>query len=80
LKSSNSISKNKGFFRIRTYGLAHPIPAGIFVNPEIPSKNIHAVKTNGPVNAGKPHVPKIRCRAGITKQHETVAKTAIIKA
>jgi hypothetical protein len=66
--------------RIRIYGLDHPIPAGIFVNPEIPSRNIHVVNTNGPVNAGNPHVPKNRWNAGITKLHERVARTAIIKA
>jgi hypothetical protein len=63
--------------RIRTYGLDHPIPAGIFVKPEIPSKNIHVVNTNGPVNAGNPHVPKIRCSAGITKLHDITANNAI---
>ena len=57
--------------------LTQPIPASIFENPDIASKNIHAVNTNGPVSAGNPHIPKNRCRAGITKQQDIVAKTAI---
>ena len=55
----------------------HPIPAGMFVKPDTPNKNIHAVNTKGPVRAGKPHIPKNLCRAGITiTLHATVANTA----
>src|ERR1044071_2943037 len=60
-------------------GRDQPIPAGIWEKPEIPSRNTHAVKTNGPVRAGNPHIPKNLCRAGITiTEHATVAKMAIM--
>jgi hypothetical protein len=62
------------------HGLDQPIPAGMFSNPEIPNNAIHAVNTNGPVNAGRPHIPKNLCNAGITNREQaTVIKTAIRK-
>jgi hypothetical protein len=52
----------------------------MFSNPDIPNSATHAVNTNGPVNAGRPHIPKNRCNAGITKSEQaTVMKTAIRK-
>jgi len=64
--------------RSRNYcPLLHPIPAGIFWKPETPNMNTHAVNTKGPVRAGKPHIPKNLCRAGITiTEHAIVANTA----
>ena len=48
------------------------------MKPDIPNKNTHAVNTKGPVSAGKPHIPKNLCKAGITTtEHATVANTAI---
>src|ERR687898_1367450 len=60
------------------YGLAQPIPAGIFPKPAVASRNTQAVNTNGPVRAGSPHCPKNHCRAGIRNEQPIVAKTAII--
>ncbi len=63
---------------IFAYGLAQPIPAGIFSKPDVASSITHAVNTNGPVSAGSPHCPKNLCRAGITKQQPIVPKIAIM--
>lgn len=72
------MNTERSLYSFSIYGRDQPIPAGIFSNPEIPKRAIHAVKTNGPVKAGRPHIPKNRCNAGITNsEHATVINTAI---
>ncbi len=50
----------------------------MFWKPEVASRKIQAVNTNGPVRAGSPHCPKNRWRAGIRNEQPMVANTAIM--